>query len=267
MKRIINFVVLSLVSILIWSCKKIIDIGPKDNTPIYVIEGRITNEPGVCKVLVSKTKNLTSNNQYEGLSGAVVKVENSGTTTILPETSKGVYEVSTINGTPGQTYNLSVQIDGHTFTASSTMPELVPLLDAYIKSGDFEPTNTVLTVKYKDIPNVKNYYLFRKYVNDKNQKDFDVLNDDFTPGTDVGQRLSFTNETDDKANDLKKGDRLKVEMSCIDANVYLYLHSLFGASGSGSDGAAPSNPITNIKGGALGFFSAHTLQSKTVTIL
>jgi hypothetical protein len=266
MKQVIKFSLLGMFSILIWSCRKIIDIGPKENTPTYVVEGKITNEPGVCKVLVSKTKNLTDNNQFEGISGAIVKIENNGTSTVLPETSKGVYEVSTIQGTPGQTYHLNVQVDGQTFTASSTMPELVPLIDAYIKSGDFDPQNTIVTVRYKDIPNVKNYYWFRKYVNDKNQKGYDLINDDFTPGTEVSERLSFGNETNDKVNDLKSGDRLKVEMACIDASVYTYLNSLYGAYGGGNNGAAPANPITNLSGGAQGFFSAHTLQAKTVTI-
>lgn len=265
-KRIANIISLLMFSILIWSCKKTIEIKPKSNDPVYVIEGRITDEPGVCKVLISKTKNLGDGNQFEGLSGAMVKIENNGITTVLPETTKGTYEVSAITGKPGQTYRLTVSIDGKVFTASSTMPELVPLLDAYIKSGDFDPKSTVVTVKYKDIPNVKNYYWFRKYVNGKEQRSYDIFNDDFTPGTEVNERISFINENDNTdTDDIKHGDQLKVTMSCVDASVYTYLSSLVNAGGS-SNAAAPGNPISNISGGATGFFSAHTVQSKTVTV-
>ncbi len=56
-------------------------------------------------------------------------------------------------------------------------------------------------------------------------------------------------------------------MMCIDAAVYKYWYSFLtgGASGD-SNSASPANPVTNIKGGALGYFSAHTLQTKTVVV-
>lgn len=266
MKNTLSFTLLIMFWMLIWSCEKAVDLKLKDNEPKYVIEGQITNEKGVCKVLISKTKNVGDDNQFKGVSGASVKIENNGITTLLPEVSPGVYQVNTIDGTPGQTYQLTVTIDNQVFKAVSTMPELVELKDFYIKAGDYGKKTTVGTIKYKDPLAVKNYYWFRKYVNGVVQKDYDVFNDEFTPGQDVSQRLDFTNETKDDANDIKHGDNFVVSMSCIDQDVYIYLNSLYNANGNGQTGPAPANPISNISGGALGYFSAHTIQSKTITV-
>jgi hypothetical protein len=91
------------------------------------------------------------------------------------------------------------------------------------------------------------------------------MNDEFTPGQEVNDYLVFENDTENKALNFKKGDKLTAIMHCVDPAVYTYLFSLFGANGS-DNGAAPSNPLSNISGGALGFFSAHTVQEKTLII-
>ncbi|SHG88287.1 protein of unknown function [Pedobacter caeni] len=265
MKNIPKLLLLTLFSTLFCSCEKVIELDRADNEVKYVIEGTITNEPGVCSVLLSKTKNFKDDNQFIGVSGAVVKIENNGVAVILPESSPGVYKVNTINGTPGQTYLMTVTVDGKTFTASSTMPENVPFDDFYMKASDFGKKRTTAYVKYKDPLEPQNYYWFQLFVNDKKQRNFSLMNDEFTPGQEVNTTVSFQNETDDLSRDFKKGDKLTAEMHSIDASAYLYLHSLGNAEGS-DNGASPANPISNINGGALGFFSAHTVQKRTLVI-
>jgi len=264
MKIIHRFILLLLISAL-WSCEKAIDLKLKDNVLKYVIEGTITNEPGICKVLISETKDFSDDNQFNGIGGAIVKIENNGNTVLLTEISKGIYQTTAINGTPGQTYNLTVDINGKVFKASSTMPELVPFLDFTLKPADFDTTRATPMVKYKDPAETKNYYWFQQYVNDKIQKDYSVTNDEFTTGREINEYLVFENKTKNRALNFKKGDRLTAEMHCVDGPVYTYLFSLFGAAGS-DNGAAPTDPLSNISGGALGFFSAHTVQRKTIII-
>ena len=265
MKNILHVLLLTLFSAFLCSCEKVIELKRTDNEEKYVIEGTITNEPGVCSVLLSKTKNFKDGNQFIGISGAMVKIENNGTTTILPESSPGVYKVSSINGAPGQTYLMTVSVDGKTFTASSTMPANVPFEDFYMKASDFGKKRTLAFVKYKDPLETRNFYWFQLFVNDKKQRNFSLMNDDFTTGQEVNTGISFQNETEDLSKDFKKGDKLGVEMHSVDASAYLYLHSLSNAEGS-DNGASPANPISNITGGALGFFSAHTVQKRTLVI-
>ncbi|MBB5636399.1 hypothetical protein HDE68_002300 [Pedobacter cryoconitis] len=256
---------LIVLAVLLVSCEKVIQLKPADKQDKYVIEGTITNEPGTCSVLISKTKNFDDDNTFNGVSGAVVKIENNGNSITLPETSMGVYKTSAINGTPGQTYRLTATVNGETFTATSTMQDPIPFLDFYLKPKDFDSLRTVAYVKYKDSAEIKNYYWFELFVNDKRQDNYSLANDDFTTGQVINSGVIFQNTTKNRAKDIKRGDKLGVEMHSIDASVYLYLFSLTGAKGSGNN-AAPANPISNITGGALGYFSAHTTQRKSLII-
>ena len=250
---------------LLWACEDPIELKPKDNTPKYVIEGIITNEPGVCRVNISQTKSLGQSNQFNGVSGAIVKIEYNGITVNLPETGSGIYKTTLINGTPGETYKLHINIKGEIFTASSKMPAVVPFLDFKLKPSDYDTVRTTPMVKFKDPEGVTNYYWFQQYLNDKLQSEYKVLNDEFTPGQEVNDYLVFENKTKNSSKNIVKGDKLTAEMHSIDAAVYTYLFSLANANGS-LDGAAPANPQSNIKGGALGFFSAHTVERKSLII-
>ncbi len=62
---------------------------------------------------------------------------------------------------------------------------------------------------------------------------------------------------------LVQGDQVKVEMRCIDRNIYTYMRALADLN---SNNTTPANPPTNFTGGCLGYFSAHTSQVRQVTI-
>jgi hypothetical protein len=56
-------------------------------------------------------------------------------------------------------------------------------------------------------------------------------------------------------------------MQCITRDTYLYYYTLNQQSGAGpGGGTTPSNPPSNIQGGALGIFSAHTKQLRVIAI-
>lgn len=259
-----TFLILSL--LMICSCDKVINLELKDNLSQYVIEGRITNERGPWKVWLSQTQNFKDVSQFRGVSGATVTITNKNVTTKLKEITTGIYETGALTGVPGQIYNLTVTVNGKVFTASSKMPQPAPYLNLYLKAGDFNPKNTILTVVYKDPEATTDYYWFEDYVNDTKLNGYDVFNDEFSVGQEVSQHFTINNKTNNPAYDLKKGDRLRVDMHCIDLPVYSYLFSLYNANGETNYGIAPANPVSNITGGALGFFSAYTQHSKTIII-
>jgi hypothetical protein len=74
-------------------------------------------------------------------------------------------------------------------------------------------------------------------------------------------------EINDDDLKLKSGDLINITMQCIDEKVALYYKTLalMGDSGPGG-GTTPNNPPGNISNGALGLFSAHTVETKRVTI-
>jgi hypothetical protein len=72
-------------------------------------------------------------------------------------------------------------------------------------------------------------------------------------------------EINDDDLELKSGDLISIKMQCIDEAVGLFYTSLalMGDSGPGG-GTTPNNPPGNISGGALGVFSACTVETRRV---
>lgn len=250
------------------SCEKVIDVQMPSGPSKYVIEGVITNEAGSLKVLVSQTNKLSDSSYFRGVSGADVQVESNGAVTKLNEQSAGIYLNNSLSGAPGSTYHLTVNIRGQIFSAASTMPNPVALDSIYISKdplgGMFMDTaKKVVSVKFKDPQEARNYYRFVQYVNMRKEKSIFVLNDEFTNGKVVNGFLGLGDDTKEAGTEIKRGDDILVEMQCIDAPVFDYWYSSTKARGSGAE---PSNPVSNIRGGALGYFSAHTVQRKTLHV-
>jgi len=259
----ILFIVLSI--FLCCSCEKVISVHLNNSAPQYVIVGNITNEPGVCQVSITQTKDFSDDNTFPGITGATVTVENNGAVTQLTESGNGNYQAGTITGKPGDTWHLTVKIGSQVFSATSTMPQPVNMDTIYVTTERLSD-NKNITAVYKDPPGVQNYYRFVQYLNDKKEKSIFVRNDELTDGQTIKAPLDFSNNTDDSTRDIKSGDEVRIEMLCIDADVYKYWNSLDEGSTGDNQSASPANPVTNISGGALGYFSAHTIQRKTLRV-
>lgn len=245
------------------SCNKVIELKLRDSEIKYVIEGVITNEPGVCRVYISQTKNFNQNNQFQKITGATVKVKDNGQEMRLAEVQTGMYETNLINGTPGHVYELSVEIGSQRFTATCTMPQPVLMDSLYISRGPFGQFKFA-TVSYSDPAGLNNGYRFVQFVNNVKEPTIFWENDEFTDGQfNILQLDASADEKDDPRN-IKTGDKVTVEMQCLDEPVYRYWNTLRAGGGDGDGNtAAPANPLTNIQGGALGYFSAHTVNRKS----
>jgi hypothetical protein len=55
-------------------------------------------------------------------------------------------------------------------------------------------------------------------------------------------------------------------MQTIDKPIYKYFYALAASMGNGPNASVPGNPVSYLSGGALGYFSAHTRQERTVII-
>lgn len=251
-------------------CEKVINVNLNDAEKKYVIEGVVTNQPGTCMVLLSQTKDVDEDNTFAGVSGATIRLtEQGGATILLTETATGVYEAAQLTGTPGKTYELSVAINGQVFTATSSMPQPVNLDSLFVTEDDNVRGNKrkLMNVQYNDPDTTGNNYRFIQYVNGLKEQQIFIRNDALTNGNTSLVKLRYPSDEDNK-NDIQPGDQVKVDMLCIDPAVYKYWYSLnrSATGGGGQMSATPANPVTNIQGGALGYFSAHTLQSKTLVV-
>lgn len=253
------------VLVLFSACQKVINVKLSPGASKYVVQGVITDQPGTCSVYITTTKDFSADNTFPGVSGATVKVESDGTVYTLTETTPGTYTTSAITGTPDKTYNMTAIVDGNTYTASSTMPQPVGMDSMYVSKRALTD-KLYATVVYTDPAGIPNYYRWVQYVNGLKEKTIFVSDDQLTDGLTIKGQLNYNNDTDDPNRDIRIGDTVRLDMICLDSAVYNYWYSLnIEASGNGSANS-PGNPISNIKGGCLGYFSAQTVRTKTLIV-
>lgn len=251
------------------SCQKVIDVDIKNAEKKYVVEGIVTDEPGTSKVFLSTTKNVAEDNSFPGISGAVVTItDNAGNHTVFTETTAGVYTDTAFTGSVGKTYSLQVEVDGEAFTALSMMPQKVNLDTVFISNEIlFGETRKLVNIAYQDPAGKGQCYRYVQYINGKKSKPIFVNNDDYSDGKYVESKLWYlVDEDENEDEEIKSGDTIRIDMLCIAPAVYKYWYSVFQSATGNSQSASPANPVSNISGGALGYFSAHTVQTKTLVV-
>ena len=244
------------------SCTKIIDVDLNSADPQVIIEGEVTDQVGGIQVKITKTVNFSDPNVFPALRSAVVTLsDDTGTNTTLTETNPGIYTLDSVVGVPGRTYTLQIVAEGRTYTATSKMPSTLNLQGIIIEESAFgggpgggTDSTQSYTVQpiFEDAAGESNYYRLIQSANGNvDNSFFNVTNDDFFNG----QEFPFPVFND--GLNLRSGDTVHVAMHNIDKPTYDYFFSL-GQVISGQSGT-PANPVTNIKGGALGYFSAFTV--------
>lgn len=260
-KKHIRFAALAMLAVITYSCEKEVDVDLRSVPPRVFIEGYIA-EDSLATVRVGHTVDFSNKGEYPMLKGATVRVwDNDGNEETLLQDAKGWYTAKTLKGKIGRTYNLSVIYDNKEYTAISKMPPHVgidsltmykiPMMDyAFPMAHYTDPVGKATT-----------YYRHIVYINGEQVPDmFEIVTTtEYMDGAPYHRILPVHTENDDKAKDLiKQGDELLVEQQCIDKGAYLFFESL-----SRMDNSL-TNPTTNIKGGALGYFSAYSLDKKTI---
>ncbi|HEV7329436.1 MAG TPA: DUF4249 domain-containing protein [Flavisolibacter sp.] len=262
MKLHLPIIILVFAALFFTSCEKVIDVNVRDADKKLVIEGVLTDQSGDCLVKISRTKSLSSTNEMDAVSGASVQIrDGNGAVVQLIETAAGQYRADLI-GQPGTTYELTVKLGGQTYTAVSSMPTSIAIDSLYVSEMDMMGEKQYVTnVVFTDPTEAGNAYRFVQYRNEVKNKMFMVQKDDLTNGR--KNTVSFFHHMDE----LKKGDRIRVQLQSIDPAVYTYWYSLWqGGTGEGNS-ASPANPVSNIRGGSLGYFSAQAVTSKETAVL
>jgi len=266
MKKIIFYksAILASIAFMFTSCDKVIDVKLNNASGKIDIEANLTNVLGPQTVYIRQNVPFTNTNAYPAVTGATVNItDQAGSNYVFTEGPSGTYKVNNAAGTVGSVYQLTVNTGGKTYTARSTMPALVNLDTLLSKNDPFGGTNNrkLISVVYKDPVGVPNQYRFVMYVNGVQVKRVFAFNDQFTDGK------TNTTELDQNDIDIYPGDTVKVEMQCIDPDIYTYWYTLGQQTDRGPGGSvAPSNPPSNLSNNALGYFSAHTTQTKTIVV-
>lgn len=247
------------------SCDKEIQLPLDPNASLLVIDANITDEPGPYFVKLSKSIDISNTGGNPLVNNATVIIsDNKGQRDTLMQNDKGIYQTKKIRGIYGSTYFLEVSVEGKKYSASSTMPNKVSLdslrINTFLVNGEIR--YSIIPVYTDPIP-LGNSYRFIQKINDSLDQTFHVFNDNLNNGK-VNQRPLRAGSD---SLQVKLKDLVSVEMQCITRPTYLYYYTLNQQSGAGpGGGTTPSNPPSNIVGGALGIFSAHTVERQTIVI-
>jgi hypothetical protein len=247
------------------ACQKTVHLDLGTAPTQLVINGNVTDLTGPYTVTLSQSVSYYSVDSAPTVSGAVVAISDitSSTTDTLSETGPGTYQTHTLQGVSGHVYGLYVNVGGKVYTATSTMPAKVALdsisfyVTSFGKNQDIQPIPN-----FQDPPGLGNSYQFVLYVNNKLLPKTFVFDDRLSDGRYIHEPL----QTD--TSDIHAFDQLTIDMYCVDPVVYTYFYEVVQITDPNqqSQNAAPGNPTTNIQGGALGVFSAHTVSVKTTDV-
>jgi hypothetical protein len=249
------------------SCEKVVNVDLKNAEPKIVIEGIVDNSGRPASVKITKSVTFSTTANAPTVSGATVKiVDNAGNNYTLAETALGIYTNNTLVGQIGKTYTLTVQNAGVTYTGQSTIPRQMPI-DTIYQERVTLPSNSpggtaelgkIVSLVYTDIPGFGDNAHVLQTINGKVDNSLIVGDDQFTDAGNTPFQL-FPNVN----TKLKTGDFVKVELRFIDKTVFRYLIGIQEIQGGNT---VPANPDSNLSGGCLGYFSAHTSETKTITI-
>lgn len=260
---------ISAASILLLSCRKVIDVDLNEAESKTVIEAYLQEGVSDFSVNISKTISYFTDEPIPAVKGAVVVLTDaSGVKTTLLDNTDGTYLATNFDATSNQNYTLNIELaTGEVFEAKSFMPRQVPLkaivLD-YEEKSIFGEAGYVPYTVFDDPIDETNFYRIILTKNGERRdalEDMFVFDDKFTNGNEIAIPL-FSER-------LQIDDVIEIELISIDKATYDYyetLVSIASASGGGGDSAAPANPNNNISNDGLGYFAAISSDKLSVIV-
>lgn len=264
MKQILFF----LLAVVFGSCTEVVHVDLNASDPQVVVEAHVA-ESGKAEVRLHWSVNFEADNVFPPVEGASVVIEDEfGNGTPLPEQTPGQYNTLLTNTGQGKSYRLVIKWEDKLITAEDRMPVPVRMDSLTIRRFEFPfegvggPFDTTLLLEpvvwYKDPAGEKNQYRILEYRNDT-LISIALTDDQFNNGKTIAYSLfNFRNP-------IQPGDNLMVEFQSISQPVYTYLFGFSGVNG-GPFASSPSNPVTNLTGTRLGYFSAHTVHRLGFTV-
>ncbi len=264
MKRIATYI---FIVALMTSCEKVIDFDLENAEPQVVIESIANNNDNLVYAKLSYSGDFYNPSDFPEITPATVKLFiNNSDGQLLEETASGLYEARFQPAQPGDIFTLEVDIDGIKYSATSELQQKVPVDSVFYQYSEesiFAPAGYRVTAIFYDPPGKGNYYRVQLYVNGEPTTNgiIYLYSDNAADGAPVSFILY--------RNALELNDVFRVDLWAIDKATYDYYSGLekLMSDYPAHMQVSPANPVNNISGGALGYFSAIAVtSSKTVTI-
>jgi Domain of unknown function (DUF4249) len=294
MKGIFILVTIFLLAVVFSSCEKSVDFNLDEVTPKLVVEATIENgQPPV--VYLSKSLGYFSSIDLNTLANnfvrnAAVYVSNGTLTHQLKEYAVPVaggftfYYYSTDPASPASAftgefnkqYSLRIVSEGKEYTAITNIPNPTRRIDSLFwkpaPAGN-PPEKVSVMIRAYDRPGFGDYV---RYFTKRNSEPFypgvnSVFDDQVIDGTSyevqVERGVERNGSIPEGYSFFEKGDTVTVKLSNIDKATYDFWRTMeFTYASVGNPFSSPTKVISNIKGGALGYFGGYASQYRTVIV-
>ena len=261
--NIIYFLVLIIIGT---SCTKVIDVDLNDTDPKLVVDGYVKYDPisniQTVSVKISKTANYFDSSIPQSITDATLSIIN-GNGKEIPLSYSADYGFSTNiqQEDYSDSWKLKGIIENADVEAVTTIPHYIKIDSINAYELDFGPPKEGYTpvAFFTDIAGESNYYRLKISLNNVEYHDLFYSNDDTQDGDQIIYPFF--------AVDVLDGEKMTIELLCIDEFAYEYFKVFGDNMGGGGFSAAPGNPVTNIEGkDMLGIFNGQTsnIVSRTV---
>ncbi len=259
-------------AVMCYSCEDVIDVKLDSSSESIIIEGMITNEDVPGKVTVTKSVDYFKPGIVPKVTKANVEITtNNSMKETLVQIDSGQYRTNQTQGIQGATYTLNVVIDGITYSAMSTMPNLVvidSLIFEFMEKSLRSKAGYEVTLNYSDPVGIDNFYKIEVYRNNKlfpDEKTIRIRNDKYSDGKHESVNLNGFRSDGER---FEMNDTIRVKLYSIDKQVYAHYNTFRTITGGGFGGSSstPANPTTNLTNGALGYFGAFAVSEKMIII-
>lgn len=276
------------------SCEKTVQFKLDDVTPKLVVEGSIENGQAPL-IYLSRSLDYYSKIdqavlQSSFVHNAVVTVSNGTKTHQLKEYtipvgagfSVSYYSVDSANlataftGELNKTYTLHISEGGKEYSAITHIPNITRRIDSvyWKQTPPGNPAEKVLVMlKAYDPPGFGDYV---RYFTQRNREPFypglnSVYDDQIIDGTSydiqVERGISRNETASEGFSFFNKGDTVTLKLANIDKATYDFWRTMeFTYASVGNPFASPTKVMSNMQGGALGYFGGYASQYRTLII-
>ena len=294
--RLSSYLWLTCFCMLFASCEKKIDFPLKEADALLSVDASI--ETGqVPMVVLTKSINFFSKVTLGILSDAMVR---NATVTIkegnntIPLKKKEIifpgnlsyvyYTCDTtgsdpvIRGVEGKSYELNIEWEGRTYTATTTIPVLKKTVDSlwWEKAPLTEDTSSKIVLKglFFDPPAFGDYVRYFTKVNSEpfypgsNSAFDDLLVNGTTYEVEIPRSLDRnTRENFSDRPTFRRGDTITIKFSNIDKATYDFWRTVeFSYRAAGNPFSSPVKILGNISNGAMGYFGGYANQFRSIII-
>ncbi len=280
-------------TILLTSCEKVVDINPRQTEPILAVDASIENGQPPIVILTNSLNYFDSLSSSQLLNSfarnAEVTLSNGTKTILLKEqfiqingnnfyvyTNDFTNPLNSIIGTLNTTYNLSIKYNNKTYTATTKIPALTKKIDSlwWERRLNTDDTNRIVIIaKVTDPPGLGNYI---RYFTRRNNANYlppfnSVFDDDIVDGqtydveTSRGIQRNAGNVNSD--NYFRRGDTIDFKFCNIDLAHYNFWNTWErNQTTQGNPFSTPVKVLGNISNGAFGYFGGYAAQIKRIII-